>query len=98
MPEAARGLKGPAAARAEAAQMLDAFEEVSYAVEDLITATRTESNFSTRRAGDPKRGPPALSFRQRLGNDSDARLRGCPPVTRDRARCDEGETEQAARD
>ena len=36
LPELAPGLKGPAAARAEAALMLDAFEDVSYAIEDLI--------------------------------------------------------------
>ena len=36
LPEEAPGLKGPAAARAEAAQMLDAFEDVSYTVEDLV--------------------------------------------------------------
>ena len=35
LPEVASGLKGPAALRAEAAYMLDAFEDVSYTVEDL---------------------------------------------------------------
>jgi hypothetical protein len=35
-PEAGTGLKGPAAARAMAAQMLDTFEDVSYAIEDLV--------------------------------------------------------------
>jgi hypothetical protein len=35
LPEVASGLKGPPALRAEAAHMLDAFEDVSYAVEDL---------------------------------------------------------------
>ena len=35
LPDVAVGLRGPAAARAEAAHMLDAFEDVDYAVEEM---------------------------------------------------------------
>jgi ketosteroid isomerase-like protein len=35
LPDVAIGLRGPAAARAEATHMLDAFEDVDYAVEEL---------------------------------------------------------------
>jgi ketosteroid isomerase-like protein len=36
LPGVARGLKGPEAMRAEAAHMREAFEDVSYTVEDLV--------------------------------------------------------------